>query len=76
MGGCLSSRQIKRASLPTRWVYSGTGLELVTRPATIRYLVHSATAASTSSRPRLDENNTDHDVHDYDVTETASFVSS
>ncbi|GFV25369.1 uncharacterized protein TNCV_1146401 [Trichonephila clavipes] len=30
---------------PTRRVFSGTGLELVTRPATIRYLYHSATAA-------------------------------
>ncbi|GFX29723.1 uncharacterized protein TNCV_2750571 [Trichonephila clavipes] len=30
---------------PTRWVFSGTGLELVTRQATIRYLYHSATAA-------------------------------
>ncbi|GFX37864.1 uncharacterized protein TNCV_1823201 [Trichonephila clavipes] len=31
---------------PTRQFFSGTGLELVTRPATIRYLYHSATAAS------------------------------
>ncbi|GFV97865.1 uncharacterized protein TNCV_2021801 [Trichonephila clavipes] len=30
---------------PTRRVFSGTGLELVTRQATIRYLYHSATAA-------------------------------
>ncbi|GFW99838.1 hypothetical protein TNCV_3420671 [Trichonephila clavipes] len=30
---------------PTRWVFSGTGLEHVTKPATIRYLYHSATAA-------------------------------
>ncbi|GFY02475.1 uncharacterized protein TNCV_3503561 [Trichonephila clavipes] len=30
---------------PTRPVFSGTGLELVTRQATIRYLYHSATAA-------------------------------
>ncbi|GFW41942.1 hypothetical protein TNCV_6511 [Trichonephila clavipes] len=30
---------------PKRWVFSGTVLELVTRPATIRYLDHSATAA-------------------------------
>ncbi|GFV56657.1 uncharacterized protein TNCV_4283201 [Trichonephila clavipes] len=29
----------------TRWVFSGTGPELVTRQATIRYLYHSATAA-------------------------------
>ncbi|GFS54794.1 uncharacterized protein TNCV_3575451 [Trichonephila clavipes] len=31
---------------PTRLVFSGTGLELVTRQATIRYLYHSATAAT------------------------------
>ncbi|GFW54577.1 hypothetical protein TNCV_5109511 [Trichonephila clavipes] len=31
---------------PTRWVFSGTGLELVTRQATVRYLYHSATAAT------------------------------
>ncbi|GFS97259.1 uncharacterized protein TNCV_1824301 [Trichonephila clavipes] len=31
---------------PTRRVFSGTGLELVTKPATIRCLYHSATAAS------------------------------
>ncbi|GFU98865.1 uncharacterized protein TNCV_3381111 [Trichonephila clavipes] len=31
---------------PTRWVFSGTGLELVTRQATIRYLYHSATATT------------------------------
>ncbi|GFT99898.1 hypothetical protein TNCV_749471 [Trichonephila clavipes] len=31
---------------PTRWVFSGTGLKLVTRPATNRYLYHSATAAT------------------------------
>ncbi|GFW80247.1 uncharacterized protein TNCV_461531 [Trichonephila clavipes] len=30
---------------PTRRVFSGTGLKLVTRQATIRYLYHSATAA-------------------------------
>ncbi|GFX15752.1 uncharacterized protein TNCV_2132381 [Trichonephila clavipes] len=30
---------------PTRWVFSGTGLELVTKQATVRYLYHSATAA-------------------------------
>ncbi|GFV18667.1 uncharacterized protein TNCV_3526021 [Trichonephila clavipes] len=30
---------------PTWRVLSGTGLELVTRPATIRYLDHSATVA-------------------------------
>ncbi|GFW81521.1 hypothetical protein TNCV_2881991 [Trichonephila clavipes] len=33
----------------TRRVFSGTGLELVTKPATIRYLYHSATAASECS---------------------------
>ncbi|GFW13578.1 uncharacterized protein TNCV_1210441 [Trichonephila clavipes] len=31
---------------PTRRVFSGTGIELVTRQATIRYLYHSATAAT------------------------------
>ncbi|GFX96696.1 uncharacterized protein TNCV_244831 [Trichonephila clavipes] len=35
---------------PTRRVFNGTGLELVTKPATIRYLYHSATAAKTSFR--------------------------
>ncbi|GFU52858.1 uncharacterized protein TNCV_2254741 [Trichonephila clavipes] len=30
---------------PTRRVFSGTGIELVTKQATIRYLYHSATAA-------------------------------
>ncbi|GFT93960.1 uncharacterized protein TNCV_2133441 [Trichonephila clavipes] len=30
---------------PTRRVFSGTGLELVTKQATFRYLYHSATAA-------------------------------
>ncbi|GFW44644.1 uncharacterized protein TNCV_4481891 [Trichonephila clavipes] len=31
---------------PTRRVFSGTGLELVTRQATVRYLYHSATATT------------------------------
>ncbi|GFV59190.1 uncharacterized protein TNCV_2339311 [Trichonephila clavipes] len=31
---------------PTRRVFSGTGLELVTKPATIRYLYRSATVAT------------------------------
>ncbi|GFV91055.1 uncharacterized protein TNCV_1249371 [Trichonephila clavipes] len=34
---------------PTRRVFSGTGLELVTRQATVRYLYHSATAATWSN---------------------------
>ncbi|GFX39770.1 uncharacterized protein TNCV_2105141 [Trichonephila clavipes] len=34
---------------PTRRVFSGTGLELVTKPATIRCLYHSATAATTNN---------------------------
>ncbi|GFT24726.1 uncharacterized protein TNCV_2856521 [Trichonephila clavipes] len=40
---------------PTRRVFSGTGLEPVTKQATVRYLYHSATAATqTSDRlPRL-----------------------
>ncbi|GFT76078.1 uncharacterized protein TNCV_1255601 [Trichonephila clavipes] len=33
---------------PARRVLSGTGLELVTRQATIRYLYHSATTATSS----------------------------
>ncbi|GFT15438.1 uncharacterized protein TNCV_3264551 [Trichonephila clavipes] len=37
---------------PTRRVFSGTGIELVTRQAMIRYLYHSATAA-TSAVKRL-----------------------
>ncbi|GFV97175.1 hypothetical protein TNCV_3527601 [Trichonephila clavipes] len=49
MGGHFSYRQIYR---PTRWVFSGTGLEFVTKPATIRYLYHSATVA-TLERPGL-----------------------
>ncbi|GFW12304.1 uncharacterized protein TNCV_2489481 [Trichonephila clavipes] len=35
---------------PTRRVFSGTGLELVTRQATVRYLYHSATAATPPCR--------------------------
>ncbi|GFU05477.1 uncharacterized protein TNCV_3291191 [Trichonephila clavipes] len=31
---------------PTRRVFSGTGLELVTRQSTVRYVYHSATAAT------------------------------
>ncbi|GFW02782.1 uncharacterized protein TNCV_3731821 [Trichonephila clavipes] len=34
---------------PTRRVFSGTGLEPVTKQATVRYLYHSATAATTRS---------------------------
>ncbi|GFT51740.1 uncharacterized protein TNCV_4440411 [Trichonephila clavipes] len=34
---------------PTRRVFSGTGLEPVTKQATVRYLYHSATAATTVS---------------------------
>ncbi|GFW53617.1 uncharacterized protein TNCV_4815211 [Trichonephila clavipes] len=34
---------------PTRRVFSGTGLELVTMRATIRYLYHSAAAATAKS---------------------------
>ncbi|GFT28751.1 uncharacterized protein TNCV_3584851 [Trichonephila clavipes] len=36
---------VSASSCPTRRVFSGTGLELVTRQVTIRYLYHSATAA-------------------------------
>ncbi|GFV88568.1 uncharacterized protein TNCV_1243781 [Trichonephila clavipes] len=38
---------------PTRRVFSGTWLELETRQATVRYLYHSATAATLASRNRL-----------------------
>ncbi|GFX92925.1 uncharacterized protein TNCV_914751 [Trichonephila clavipes] len=34
---------------PTRRVFSGIGLELVTKPDTIRYLYHLATAATKQS---------------------------
>ncbi|GFX99423.1 uncharacterized protein TNCV_1080671 [Trichonephila clavipes] len=40
---------------PTRRVFSGTGLELVTKPATIRCLYHSATAAVNSMPDRVAE---------------------
>ncbi|GFU28068.1 hypothetical protein TNCV_3153821 [Trichonephila clavipes] len=33
------------AICPTRWVFSGTGLELVTRQTTVRYVYLSATTA-------------------------------
>ncbi|GFX01996.1 uncharacterized protein TNCV_371851 [Trichonephila clavipes] len=36
---------------PTRRVFSGTGLDLVTRHDTIRYLYHSATAETRRSGP-------------------------
>ncbi|GFS71702.1 hypothetical protein TNCV_2995031 [Trichonephila clavipes] len=45
-GGRLSSRKLIVHRSHTRRDFSGTGLELVTRPATIRYLNHSATAAT------------------------------
>ncbi|GFW26139.1 uncharacterized protein TNCV_3396351 [Trichonephila clavipes] len=38
---------------PTRRVFSGTGLELVTRPATISYLYHSATTATGSFQTHM-----------------------
>ncbi|GFT74058.1 hypothetical protein TNCV_3707901 [Trichonephila clavipes] len=41
----LQSRCPKENAYSTRRVFSGTGLELVTRQATVRYLYHSATAA-------------------------------
>ncbi|GFW20176.1 uncharacterized protein TNCV_2321171 [Trichonephila clavipes] len=36
---------------PTRWVFSGTGLEPVSKQATVRYPYHSATTATT--RPKV-----------------------
>ncbi|GFT47023.1 uncharacterized protein TNCV_3746961 [Trichonephila clavipes] len=38
---------------PRRRVFSGTGLELVTRPAKTRYLDHSATVATLEAEPPL-----------------------
>ncbi|GFT24453.1 uncharacterized protein TNCV_3252751 [Trichonephila clavipes] len=38
---------------PTRRVFSGTGLVLVTRQATIRYLYHSATADASGLREKV-----------------------
>ncbi|GFX39131.1 uncharacterized protein TNCV_359451 [Trichonephila clavipes] len=45
-GGRFSSRQINVHRCPTRRVFSGTGLDPVTKQATVRYLYHSATAAT------------------------------
>ncbi|GFX72630.1 uncharacterized protein TNCV_4062261 [Trichonephila clavipes] len=45
---------------PTRRVFSGTGLEPVTKQATVRYLYHSATAARR-------EGHNGHSFHPYDV---------
>ncbi|GFW09121.1 hypothetical protein TNCV_315321 [Trichonephila clavipes] len=42
-----NGRTFELSTIPTRRVFSGTGL--VTRPATIRYLDHSAIAATPSS---------------------------
>ncbi|GFX44456.1 uncharacterized protein TNCV_1394771 [Trichonephila clavipes] len=38
---------------PTRRVFSGTGLEPVTKQATVRYLYHSATAATANGRSKV-----------------------
>ncbi|GFU76742.1 hypothetical protein TNCV_2391371 [Trichonephila clavipes] len=38
---------------PTRRVFSGSGLKLVTKPATIQYLYHSATVATLWPRSRM-----------------------
>ncbi|GFT73568.1 hypothetical protein TNCV_4021691 [Trichonephila clavipes] len=47
---------------PTRRVFSGTGLQLVTRPATIQYLYQWAVAASHQvSNLRLGGNNGGHE---------------
>ncbi|GFT60830.1 uncharacterized protein TNCV_984871 [Trichonephila clavipes] len=40
---------------PTRRVFSGTGLEPVTKQATVRYLYHSATAATPVSEPVFEQ---------------------
>ncbi|GFV79793.1 retrovirus-related Pol polyprotein from transposon opus [Trichonephila clavipes] len=42
---------------PTRRVFSGTGLELVTRQATVRYLYHSATVVTTFGEGYRQESN-------------------
>ncbi|GFU09504.1 hypothetical protein TNCV_2089711 [Trichonephila clavipes] len=34
---------------PIRWIFSSTGLELVAKPTTIRYLYHSATVVTANS---------------------------
>ncbi|GFW14757.1 retrovirus-related Pol polyprotein from transposon 412 [Trichonephila clavipes] len=47
-GGRFKSRQIQRVS-PTRRIFCGTGLELVTRQATVRYLYYSSTVATFTS---------------------------
>ncbi|GFW21897.1 hypothetical protein TNCV_1236221 [Trichonephila clavipes] len=44
---------------PTRQVFSGSGLELVTRQARIRYLYHSATAATQQCLDRFNKDATD-----------------
>ncbi|GFV38824.1 uncharacterized protein TNCV_1004661 [Trichonephila clavipes] len=49
---------------PTRRVFSGTGLELVTKPATIRCLYHSATAATRHSLVYADKPQTLDDLED------------
>ncbi|GFT46528.1 uncharacterized protein TNCV_3183951 [Trichonephila clavipes] len=40
---------------PTRRVFSGTGLEPVTKQATVRYLYHSATVASRMGREKTSD---------------------
>ncbi|GFU59143.1 hypothetical protein TNCV_4078991 [Trichonephila clavipes] len=47
-GERFSSTDLALQRCPTRRVFSGTGLELVTKPATIRCLYHSATAATSN----------------------------
>ncbi|GFW08049.1 uncharacterized protein TNCV_2978171 [Trichonephila clavipes] len=49
MGGRFSSRRFNMHRCPTRRVFSGTGLELMTGQTPVRYLYHSATAATTDS---------------------------
>ncbi|GFX64764.1 uncharacterized protein TNCV_4682391 [Trichonephila clavipes] len=46
---------------PTRRVFSGTGIELVTKQATIRYLYHSATAAHLALKEMIKEVDEDMD---------------
>ncbi|GFV94907.1 hypothetical protein TNCV_1029051 [Trichonephila clavipes] len=48
-GGRFSSCKFSVHRCPTRWVFSGTEFKLVTKQATIRYLYHSATTATSCS---------------------------
>ncbi|GFY10085.1 uncharacterized protein TNCV_1946301 [Trichonephila clavipes] len=58
---------------PTRRVFSGTGLEPVTKQATVRYLYHSATARPPPRRRRLEEGETERERNRIDgITDPSS----